>query len=237
MHSANREKLCVICFSYKSRNKSSLFRSVFPSQTESIRKWIPSYSFNDPKFPSAICTPCRFSLLQNKRTNITVHEYNNTSCVIKEVNCRCSICEKVKASAINPKQPVKSSKKTNKINKTSRCSKCCTLLGRGKRHVCNKENFIKNVLQIAETNKTKEIIASTVLQEKRKFEDLDENDSYQLRNRRGKSSYVQMKKGISLNPASSEFIMETQQELNLSDFQTIKLTRKFKRQRYFSFSF
>lgn len=235
MHFENLKKYCVICFKYKSLHQSKNFRDVLKSNEEMIQEYLPEYQFSDETFPSVICNNCFLSILPNKKGKnyVQVYSYSDRNKKIHNFrnndDCKCYICAKAKNDSKQKAPPIKMKKKgINKPkNSIKRCPSCLNEIGKGKRHQCNKENFIQNVVSLAKNIATSDALTSKLLIDKKP----DNTKLVSLRNLRGKQSQVYIGKPSELGQMSTNAIISTQRILNLSDNATQKLTKNLKKER------
>lgn len=106
-HNDNRNKVCVICFGKNSRCDKSKYVQIIPQgKIENMMQNHFEYQASDDRLPNAICGKCRRNLYRKgdivppNLSEFLAMKYTRS---MKQLPCKCKICEIVRKPIIGCK--------------------------------------------------------------------------------------------------------------------------------------
>ena len=148
-HYACREKVCCCCWNKKGQKGKY---KVNESDALILKKVVPNYDLNDPRYPIGICDPCKRILNSHKSGNkpqkINFKDYEPVEPQItmaldindndeEIMNCDCDICKVAKLKAGDFRKYCK------EPDEIKTCQTCGSAIARGSNHSVTKCNQLK----------------------------------------------------------------------------------------------
>ncbi|CAH0547097.1 unnamed protein product [Brassicogethes aeneus] len=187
-HSENRFKVCLFCFKKK--------KAMFPIKDKLklvVLSLFADYDVEEKSLPVALCSSCKIKIYKAKHGSgrmelklpiLSDDEKQKRATRSQDVTkCSCKLCQIARAVPANIAQAThdfitEQHKKEMVVSSSveKRCSVCCTILARGKQHVCNKVSLVQNIsgyLSALDEKSQSQVISSAL---KRKVSDTGLSD-------------------------------------------------------------
>lgn len=228
-HNKCREKVCLLCY-----NKVKEIRKC----NESLQKTIcenyltPDFDFNDPRFPTSICSSCRLIIQQNGKRNFSkrIKLFDHSSLPnftrfhfeLSSTTCPCQLCAIAKSNIHSQVYCVPKNKTgrpktidSSPVRSSKLCSKCLSEIYKGKTHNCNHTTMKENIIDLSFESNTAEQICSSVIRSK-----IEENGQFPLTFKNTSGPNINLK--LPEKPKMFEFsdILNIKNNLNLSQNET-----------------
>ena len=168
-HEDFRRTVCVGC------HKPGQKRTVNQNVAVFVREKIYSgFSLDNKSLPIGICNGCRVTVTTRDKIYDRKFDYdtltrNMSRHDVQNGRCTCYICSAGRSKKLQSKKKKPGPKylqSTSKPKTYKICSNCNGHLSRGINHKCWQTNKAKNTVRLAETQGTKEQVASTIIRDK-----------------------------------------------------------------------
>ena len=148
-HRDYRHRLCAVCLV---SNKAKIQRTMTPELEAILKTIFPEYE-RSKRFPCGVCEKCRVKLSKLKTGKINeisgFSSYSATAINVQEksVNCPCSICKRVRQSALQtPRLIVDGKGDSSAVSNPRRCGKCLSFLVPGGHQECSRSILFENLM-------------------------------------------------------------------------------------------